>query len=224
MSTSRVASARIRSGWSDAIVSRFGLCRSPTDVYGFSFARTLGMIRDGSLSSAIPIGETPTWTRSSTNENSNATIRFGVPWSSTDPNVPLTVRVVVREGPQLGSNGTALGALRPVAAPTASVTVNEARTTTRAFMSSSATADLRQLMDTREVGSRRRAGFRFRAGLQRRSFRRGLRRDPGALSDRSLLSDLLLRPRRRRLTARAFPLQTGDRSAHGKRRRASRRS
>src|SRR6266542_1601871 len=75
------------------------------------------MMELGLLSSAIPIGFNPTWVRSSTNENSSATIRFGVPWITIEPSVPLTVRVAVRAGPQVGSNAFCdLGALTPAPA------------------------------------------------------------------------------------------------------------
>ena len=58
---------------------------SATDCQGSILARTAGMTRVASLSSATPTGETSTAARASTNENSKTTIRCGIASSSKVP-------------------------------------------------------------------------------------------------------------------------------------------
>src|SRR4051812_22637581 len=124
------------------------------------------MMRFASLSSAMPTGLTPIAARWSTNENSSATTRCGVPVIVTEPSVPLTVRDFARAGPQVGSNLAADLAGALTAAPV-STRVHSPR--------SSRTAPIRFFTTAPSVGSagtsRGRLPGLSRQGAQMRTLR-----------------------------------------------------
>ena len=124
----------IRSGCSDEIVSRFGVARRPTDVGLPISARTFGITRFLSLSSAMPTGWMPIAPRSSTNENSSATTRVGVPCIVTEPIVPLIVRDAVRAFPHVGSNFAPVRSLFALAPPASTVSSKRAATAAVTFL------------------------------------------------------------------------------------------
>src|SRR5581483_6912478 len=145
-----------------------------------------GMISDGLLSSATPTGLTPTWTRSSTNENSSATTRVGVPWIVSEPSVPFTVREAARAVPQVGSNPAFCAATAPADAAAARA-ASRAGATSHFFTTPSSLSSCGLLL--------------CRSGARKRVELRAFRRHFGVLVSAVKLEDLRLELLEERLAA-----------------------